>query len=88
MKQQVDMGKFDPARLLTYVLSRLVEAYSTEDATTKNGSGDISAERTQLPRSPTRAAGESSRPPNDAGRRAIIKLGQSLAKRGVRCRKA
>ena len=56
--KQIEMGKFDPARLLTCVLSRLVEAHSTEDATTKNGSGNISAERTQLPRSPTRAAGE------------------------------
>jgi hypothetical protein len=58
MKQQVDMGKFDPARLLTDVLSRLVKAHSVEHATSRSGSDDISAERTQLPRSPTRAAGE------------------------------
>jgi hypothetical protein len=56
--KQIQIGQFDPARLLTYLLSRLVEAHSVEDASTKNGSHNVSDERSQLVRSPTRAAGE------------------------------
>jgi len=56
--KQIEMGKFDPACLLTYVLSRRVKAHSVEHARSRRGFDDISAERTQLPRSPTRAAGE------------------------------
>jgi hypothetical protein len=56
--KQIEMGKFDPACLLTDVLPRLVKVHSVEHATSRSGSDDISAERTQLPRSPTRAAGE------------------------------
>jgi hypothetical protein len=56
--KQIQIGQFDPARLLTYLLSRLVDTHSVEDASTKNGSHNISDERSQLVRSPTRAAGE------------------------------
>ncbi|MFZ0236297.1 MAG: hypothetical protein WAL37_02840 [Xanthobacteraceae bacterium] len=56
--KQIQMGQFDPARLLTYLLSRLVEAHSVEDATRKSGSDKSGDERTQLLCSPTRAAEE------------------------------
>jgi hypothetical protein len=56
--KQIQIGQFDPARLLTYLLSRLVEAHSVEDTTRKSGSDKIGDERTQLGSSPTRAAGE------------------------------
>ena len=39
--KQIQMGQFDPARLLTYLLSRLVDAHSLEAAATKSGSGKI-----------------------------------------------
>ena len=56
--KQIQIGQFDPARLLTYLLSRLVDAQSVKDASTKNGSQNIGDERSELVRSPTRAAGE------------------------------
>jgi hypothetical protein len=56
--KQIQMGQFDPARLLTYLLSRLVEAHSVEDATMKSGSDKIGDERAQSVSSPTGAAGE------------------------------
>ena len=56
--KQIQIRQFEPARLLTYLLSQLVGAHSVEDVLTKNGSHNISDERSQLVRSPTRAAGE------------------------------
>jgi hypothetical protein len=56
--KQIQIGQFDPARLLTYLLSRLVDAHSIEDATRKSGSDKSGDERTQFLCSPTRAAGE------------------------------
>ena len=55
--KQIQIGQFDPARLFTYLLSRLID-HSVEDATRKSGSGKIGDKRTQLPCSPTRAPGE------------------------------
>jgi hypothetical protein len=56
--KQIQMGQFDPARLLTYLLSRLVDAHSLEAAATKSGSGKTGDDHAQLPRSSTRAAGD------------------------------
>jgi hypothetical protein len=56
--KQIQIGQFDPARLLTYLLSRLVDAHSFEAASTENVSDEIRDERTQLLCSPTKAAGE------------------------------
>jgi hypothetical protein len=56
--KQIQIGQFDPARLLTYLLSRLVDARSVEAATRKSGSGQIGDEHTQLLCSSTRAAGD------------------------------
>ena len=56
--KQIQMGQFDPARLLTYLLARLVDAHSAVDATRKSGSDEIGDEHTELGSSPTRAAGE------------------------------
>ena len=56
--KQIQIGQFDPARLFTYLLSRLVDAHSVEAATRKSGSDKSGDERTQLLCSPTRAAGE------------------------------
>ncbi len=55
---QIQIGQFDPPRLLTYLLSRLLDAHSVEDASTKNSCQNVSDERSELVRSPTRAAGE------------------------------
>jgi hypothetical protein len=44
--------------LLTYLLSRPVDAHSAEAVTRKSGSGKIGDERTQLRCSPRRAAGD------------------------------
>ena len=55
--KQVQLSQFDPARLLTYLLSRLID-HSVEDATRKSGSGKIGDKRTQLLCSPTGAAEE------------------------------
>ncbi|MGB9392727.1 MAG: hypothetical protein WCB70_22435 [Xanthobacteraceae bacterium] len=56
--KQIQLGQFDPARLLTYVLSRLVESHAVERAVRKSGADKIDAERAQSQRSPTKAAGE------------------------------
>ena len=56
--KQIQLGQFDPGRLLTYLLSRLVDAHSAEAVTRKSGSGKIGDERTQLRCSPTSAAVE------------------------------
>jgi hypothetical protein len=56
--KQIQIGQLDPARLLTYLLSRLVDAHSVEAATRRSGSGQRGDEHTQLPCSPTKAAGE------------------------------
>jgi hypothetical protein len=56
--KQVQLGQFDPARLLTYLLSRLVDAHSAKAVTRKSGSGKIGDERTQLRCSPASAAGD------------------------------
>jgi hypothetical protein len=56
--KQVQLSQFDPARLLTYLLSRLIDARSVEAATRKSGPGKIGDEHTQLACSSTRAAGE------------------------------
>lgn len=55
--KQVQLSQVDPARLLTYLLSRLVD-HAVEKATRKSGPDKIGAERTQLPCSSTRAAGD------------------------------
>jgi hypothetical protein len=56
--KQIQLGQFDPARLLTYVLSRLIETHSVEDAASKGSPDKIAAAHAQLACSPTRAAGE------------------------------
>jgi hypothetical protein len=56
--KHIQIGQFDPARLLTYLLSRLVDAHSVEDATRKSGPDKIGDERTQVLCSPTSAPGE------------------------------
>jgi hypothetical protein len=56
--KQIQIGQFDPTRLLTYLLSRLVDAHSVEAATRESSSGQIGEQHTQLLGSPTRAAGE------------------------------
>jgi hypothetical protein len=56
--KQIQLGQLDPARLLTYVLSRLVESHAVEHAVRKSGADKIDAERAQSQRSPTSAAGE------------------------------
>jgi hypothetical protein len=56
--KQIQIGQFDPARLFTYLLSRLIDAHSVEDATRKSGSDKSGDECTQLLCSPTRAPGE------------------------------
>jgi hypothetical protein len=44
--KQIQIGQFDPARLFTYLLSRLVDAaHSVEDATRKSGSDKSGDER-------------------------------------------
>jgi hypothetical protein len=73
--KQIQIGQFDPARLLTYLLSRLVDAHSAEVATRESGSGRIGDKHNQLPYASTRV-GKSSKLPKGAGRRAIIKLEQ------------
>lgn len=54
----IQLDQFDPARLLTYVLSRLVDAHAGEDTTRKNVSGRIGATGRQLPGSPPETPGE------------------------------
>jgi len=56
--KQIQLGRFDPARLLTYVLSRLVEAHAAEQVMRKSGPDTIDSQQAQLLRSPTRAPGE------------------------------
>jgi hypothetical protein len=56
--RQIQFGQFDPTHLLTYLLSRLVESHSVAQVERKSGDDTIDAEQAQLPRSPTRAAGE------------------------------
>lgn len=73
--KQFQFGQFDPARLLTYVLSRLVESHAIERTMRKSASDAIDAG--QVSRSPGRAAGDIELP-NDAGRRVITELKQLL----------
>jgi hypothetical protein len=56
--KQIQIGQFDPTRLLTYLLSRLVDVHSAEAATRESGSGRIGDKHNQLPYASTRAAGE------------------------------
>ena len=56
--KQIQIGQFDPARLLTYVLSRLVESHAVEQAAKQSGCDKIGAEQAQLPLSPTKTAEE------------------------------
>ena len=39
--KQIQLGQFDPGRLLRYLLSRLVGAHAVEEAARKSGSGKI-----------------------------------------------
>ncbi len=55
--KQIQIGQFDPARLLTYLLLRLIDAHVVEDASTKDDSQNASNERSESVRSPARAAG-------------------------------
>ena len=56
--KQIQLGQFDPGRLLTHLLSRLIDAHSAEAVTRQSVSGKMGDERTQLRCSPTSAAGE------------------------------
>ncbi len=56
--KQIQLGQFDPARVLTYVLSRLVESHAAEQTARKSEVNAIDAGKAQLPRSPARTAGE------------------------------
>ena len=73
--KQIQLGQFDPGRLLRYLLSRLVGVHAVEEAARKIGSGKIGTCCTPLPAS----LGKSSRLPSGAGHRAIIKSGLELA---------
>jgi hypothetical protein len=56
--KQVQFSQFvDPARLLTYLLSRLVAQHSVETPA-KSGSVEIGVKQAQLLCSPPRAAGD------------------------------
>jgi hypothetical protein len=56
--KQIQLGQFDPARLLTYVLSRLIESRAVDQTVSKSGANTTDADQAQLARSPARAAGE------------------------------
>jgi hypothetical protein len=56
--KQIQLRQFDPARLLTHVLSRLVEAHTVEHAMKKSGSETIGARQARLGCVPTRTAAE------------------------------
>jgi hypothetical protein len=57
--KQVQLSQFvDPARLLTYPLSRLVAQHSVEAPARKSGSDKIGVKQAQLLCSPPRAAGD------------------------------
>jgi hypothetical protein len=56
--RQIQLGQFDPARLLTHVLSRLIEAHTVAHAMKKSGTETIGARQAGLGRVPTRTAGE------------------------------
>jgi hypothetical protein len=56
--RQIQLGLFDPARLLTHVLSRLVEAHTVEHVMKKRRTETIGARQARPGRVPTRTAGE------------------------------
>ena len=56
--KQIQLGQFDPGRLLRYLLSRLVDAHAVDEAARKSDSGNIGAEQADVLCSPTRAAGQ------------------------------
>jgi uncharacterized SAM-binding protein YcdF (DUF218 family) len=56
--KQIHLNQFDPARLLTYVLSRLLDAHAVGQAVRKSGANELGAERAQLLGSPARTAEE------------------------------
>ncbi len=56
--KQIQLGRLDPRRLLTYVLSRLVESHGVEQTMRNSRIATIDAGEAELPPSQTRAAGD------------------------------
>ena len=56
--KQIQLGQFDPGRLLRYLLSRLVGAHAVEETARKSSSGKIGAEQAHVLYSPTSVAGQ------------------------------
>jgi hypothetical protein len=56
--KHIQINQFDPARLFTYLLSRLVESHAIEQTVRKTGADTIDTKQVQLPGSPPKAARE------------------------------